>query len=89
MQDQLASSSDAADYGCVALFVQLQVTASKDVNADLLAMIRGGGPTLGIITELTMRLADVSNYHGVSISARDPDFQQLRYLHQCKPVHGQ
>lgn len=61
----------------------VQVTVSEDVNADILAMVRGGGPTLGIITELTMRLFDVSNYHGVIVAASDPNLQQLGQVDAC------
>ena len=47
-------------------------------NSDVFEVVRGGGTTLGVVVQLTVKLFDVSTYHGVLLSALDPSGSNLR-----------
>ncbi|KAK9788447.1 hypothetical protein WJX73_003387 [Symbiochloris irregularis] len=47
------------------------IQVDKHRNADVLAIIRGAGTTLGVVVELTVKLHPVDPYHGVLLTASD------------------
>lgn len=53
----------------------MQMTAQEGgSNADVLECVRGGGSTLGVVVSMTVRLHDVSDYHGIIFTASEqPD----------------
>ena len=55
-----------------------QMVANEGGNAEVWAMVRGAGTTLGVVVQLTLQLHDVSGYHGVRLSCSDSNGANLR-----------
>lgn len=56
----------------------MQITANASHNRDVLVVLRGGGSTLGVVVEMTIKLVDVSDYYGVVVTTPDPSSSVLR-----------